>query len=281
MRRVGPLLMSTVLIAGCASMAAKNESIRTLLEKNGQSQAKLSDYEQGKRHLAFGNAGLAVEAFQRALKAQPQSVEVMNGLAVAYDRLGRPDVAQRFLDEALNHDPNSTVTLNNLAYLNLTQGNTAVAQAYSARAKIAASLPMDMMLPDTIASAVSRNIEIVNQIAKNETKERNVAEIPNLPPERAVKRVGLNEWELKLEPPKGADAVRINLPRMDSVPAVAPTAPPQMAEPAMSSLLEPAPAVDVLAPARLPETAAAPAPQPQMTESVVAALIEPLIQPIS
>src|SRR6185436_18018128 len=176
MRRIGPLLMSTVLVAGCAGAAAQNDSIRTFLEKSNQSQPKLTDYELGKRHLQLGNAGLAVDAFQRALKAQPDSVDAMNGLAIAYDRIGRPDIAQRFLDQALTLDPNSTVTLSNLAYLNLTQGNTVVAQAYSERAKIASRLPMDTMLPDTIASAVNRNIDIVNQIAMNEAKPRDAAE---------------------------------------------------------------------------------------------------------
>src|SRR5262245_163695 len=279
MRRIGPLLMSTVLVAGCAGAAVKNQDIRTLLEKSGQSQPKLTDYEQGKRQLQLGNAGLAVDAFQRALKTNPNSVDALNGIAVAYDRIGRPDVAQRFLDQALSIDPNSTVTLSNLAYLNLTQGNTAVAQAYGERARVAAALPMDMMLPDTVASAVNRNIEIVNQLAMSEAKPRDATAIPNLPPERAVKRVGLNEWELKIEPPKAADAVRVNLPNVESVPAVTPMAPPQMPERAMSSLLEPAPAADVSAPAAQPQPAMIAEPA-QMEQSAIAALIQPEIQTI-
>ena len=46
------------------------------------------------------------------------------------------------------------VTLNNLAYLNLAQGNTAVALAYGARAKIAVSNDMEMMLPRAITGAL-------------------------------------------------------------------------------------------------------------------------------
>jgi len=81
-----------------------------------------------------GQAGLAIQAFEEALKGNPDSVPVLNGLAVAYDRLGRGEVSQRYLDRALTLDPDSVVTLNNLAYLNLVQGNTAVAQAYAERA---------------------------------------------------------------------------------------------------------------------------------------------------
>src|SRR5262245_23905324 len=127
MRRIGPLLMSTVIITGCASVATNTESLSALLERSGQSQPKLTAYEQGKRHLQLKSPGRAVEAFQEALKVDPDSVAALNGLAVAYDRLGRADVAQRYLDRALALDQDSPVTLNNLAYLNLVQGNTAVA----------------------------------------------------------------------------------------------------------------------------------------------------------
>src|SRR5215510_3899489 len=183
MRRIGPLLMSTVLVAGCAGVATNTESLSVLLQRSGQSQAKLSAYEQGKRHLQFKSPGLAVAAFEEALKEHPDSVPALNGLAVAYDRLGRADVAQRYLDRALTLDPNSAVTLNNLAYLNLVQGNTAVALAYAEKAKIAAELPMDMMLPETIANAVDRTAQIATQVAATEAEERTIARNAALPPE--------------------------------------------------------------------------------------------------
>src|SRR5262245_46058426 len=164
MRRIGSLLMSTVLIAGCASITTNTESLRVLLERTARTQPKLSAYDQGKQYLQLRNAGLAVEAFQAALKEHPDSVAALNGLAVAYDRLGRADVAQRFLDRALTLDPESAVTLNNLAYLNLTEGNTAVALAYAEQAKMAAALPMEMMLPETIANVVEKNAEAANQL---------------------------------------------------------------------------------------------------------------------
>jgi LytR cell envelope-related transcriptional attenuator/Tetratricopeptide repeat len=212
--------MSTVLVTGCAGVATNTESLRVLLERSGQSQPKLSAYDQGKRQLQLGRAGSAVAAFEDALKADPNSVPALNGIAVAYDRLGRTDVAQRYLDRALALDPESAVTLNNLAYLNLVQGNTAVAQAYADRAKIVAALPMDMMLPETIATAIDRTAQIAAQVAKSEAQERQVAQAPALPPESDIKRVGLNEWELRIRPPNPADAVRINLPARDAAPRV-------------------------------------------------------------
>src|SRR6185503_20184434 len=138
MRRIGPLLMSTVLVTGCAGLATNNESLRTILERSGQSQPRLSAYDQGKRHLQFGQAGLAIQAFEEALKTNPNSVPVLNGLAIAYDRLGRGDVSQRYLDRALTLDPDSVVTLNKLAYLPPVPSNTALATAYADSAKMAA-----------------------------------------------------------------------------------------------------------------------------------------------
>ncbi len=220
MRRIGPLLMTTMLVTGCAGLATNNESLRAILERSSQAEPKLSAYEHGKRHLQLGNAGLAVDAFQAALKDYPDSIPALNGLAVAYDRLGRADVAQRLLDQALALDPNSAVTLNNLAYLNLVGGNTVVALAYAERAKIAAALPMDIMLPDTVADAVDRTAEIAGQLAARETQERTVAQAPALPPESDIKRVGLNEWDLRIRPPNPADVVRVNLPLHEAAPRV-------------------------------------------------------------
>jgi hypothetical protein len=220
MRRIGPLLMSTVLVTGCAGLAANNESIRSVLERSGQSQPKLSAYDQGKRHLQLRSPGLAVESFKQALKDDPNSVEALNGLAVAYDRLGRPDVSQKFLDQALALDSESAVTLNNLAYLNLVQGNTAVAVAYAERAQMAADMPMEMMLPDTIAKAVGRTAEIAMQLASSEQQARPTAEAPAVPADSNVRRVGLNEWELRIRPFAPSDALKISPPSAEAAPRV-------------------------------------------------------------
>lgn len=283
MRRMGPLLMSTVLVTGCAGLATNNDSLRTILERSGQSQPRLSAYDQGKRHLQFGQAGLAIQAFEEALKANPNSVSVLNGLAIAYDRLGRGDVSQRYLDRALTLDPNSAVTLNNLAYLNLVQGNTAVAHAYAERAKIAADLPMDMMLPETIANAVDRNAAIASQIAASEKQERAVAEAPALPPESDIKRVGLNEWELRIRPPNPADAVRINLPLPNVTPRVIePMAPLVVAPMAMEPLTEAVVVSDIPDSVMADLTPPAPQSLPAPAEAVVASLpqSEPVPAPL-
>ena len=273
MRRIGQLLMSTVLVTGCAGLATNNESLQVVLERKGEAQPRLSPYDEGKRQLQFGNPGLAIDAFQAALRQDPDSVLALNGIAVAYDRLGRAEVAQRFLDHALTVDANSAVTLNNLAYLNLVQGNTAVALAYAERAKIAAALPRDMMLPDAISKTVSRNVEIAIQLAASEAKDPATAEVRGLPPERDVKRLGLNEWQLRIRPPNPAETVRINLPISDAAPRVIESVarpavtPPAMEMPATAVVISDIP-TSVLA------DLSPPAPETAPAETLVASLPE-------
>jgi hypothetical protein len=265
MRRIGQLLMSTVLVTGCAGLATNNESLQVLLERKAAAQPRLSPYEEGKRQLQFGNPGLAIDAFQAALREAPDSILALNGIAVAYDRLGRADVAQRFLDQALTVDANSAVTLNNLAYLNLVRGNTAVALAYAERAKIAAALPRGMMLPDTISKTVSRNVEIAIRLAASETKDPAVADVQGLPPDRDVKRVGLNEWQLRIRPPSAETSVAINapVPQPMATSPVVETAPPVL----LTSELPEGLMTELLAP---------PEPAVQQVEPVIAALEAPL-----
>src|SRR6185369_9054130 len=119
MRRLGLLLLSGALLAGCAQLSGTDQSVWSFLEKKGQTETKLTDYELGKRSLQLGNLGLAISAFQKELALNPNSTAALNGIAIAYDRLGRHDIAQRYLDLALALDPKSVVTLNNYAYLNL------------------------------------------------------------------------------------------------------------------------------------------------------------------
>lgn len=79
--------------------------------------------EQGRKHFALGNYGIAVDSFNAAVNLEPTSVKALNGLAASYDKLGRFDLANRYYSNALALDPDSPVTLNNVGYSQLLQGN--------------------------------------------------------------------------------------------------------------------------------------------------------------
>ena len=60
---------------------------------------------EGRMQAANGNFGLAIDAFRRAIRQLPQSIEAYDGLAASYDHLGRFDLAQRYYEEALAFAP--------------------------------------------------------------------------------------------------------------------------------------------------------------------------------
>jgi len=211
MSRLRVLLILPLLLAGCSSFGTKG-SIWALIENTSQMQPKLSVYERGKRDLQLGSIGLAIDAFQTELRQNPNSIPALNGLAIAFDRLGRSDIAQQYLDQALALDRNSAITLNNLAYLNLTQGKTAIALAYGARAQAVASSKTEMQVPSSIASAVSKNIELASELAASEAREMVSKETLQAPEiDIGVERVGSNEWQLHT-PVRGSSEVQNAVP---------------------------------------------------------------------
>src|SRR5690349_11549057 len=192
MRRTGLSIISAVVLARCAGVAPQSDSLSVLLEKSAQNQPRLTAYEQGKQYLSVGSFGLAVDAFQRELAQNPNSVPALNGLAVAYDRLGRGDAAKQILNKALTLDSNSPVTLNNLAYLNLTQGSHDAALAYAERANAAAGSAA-APLSGAGADALTKNLEIATQLAQR------APTLPELKGQNsALQRLSDNEWQLKL-----------------------------------------------------------------------------------
>lgn len=87
-------------------------------------------YEAGKRQFAQGQYGLALKSFQEAVSKDPTSVEALNGVAAAYDKLGRFDLSARYYGRALALVPDSTQTLNNIGYSYLMQERYDLAVAY-------------------------------------------------------------------------------------------------------------------------------------------------------
>lgn len=82
----------------------------------------LAPYEDGKLHLAARRYGLAIERFGQALGSDRRSLDALNGLAIAYSRLGRFDVARVYFDRALEIDAFSAPTLNNYGRALIEQG---------------------------------------------------------------------------------------------------------------------------------------------------------------
>jgi len=121
----------------------------------GLGDAQLTDdpYDRGKAALVKGEIGGAVESFRRALRADPASISALNGLAVAYDEIGRFDVAQGLYRRALTLAPHSTETLNNLGRSLVRQGSAGTALPYLTAAREHASPTQLPVVEANVAAA--------------------------------------------------------------------------------------------------------------------------------
>lgn len=71
---------------------------------------------EGRSLLAAGNAAQAISAFRLALGQNDQSVAALNGIAIAYDRLGRFDLARQHFEQALALEPDAADVAYNLGW---------------------------------------------------------------------------------------------------------------------------------------------------------------------
>ena len=129
------LILLPALLAGCAGLDLARFEPRPVVPEGYALQGSGSElYEQGKRQLGAGYAALAIDAFRRAARAQPDSIDALNGLAVAYDRIGRYDLSRRYYEAALGREPNSAMLLHNFGYSLALQGKRDEGRALIARA---------------------------------------------------------------------------------------------------------------------------------------------------
>jgi tetratricopeptide (TPR) repeat protein len=119
-------LMAGVAVTGCTrEIAIRPVGASPLAAMAAPSERVL----EGRTQLALGNAGLAIESFRRALTADPKSVDALAGLAAAYERLGRFDVASQQLERALALAPDDRELLERLAANRQAEGKVDVANA--------------------------------------------------------------------------------------------------------------------------------------------------------
>ncbi len=120
------------MTAGCASHQKLAVEYRLSKPTQG-AELKIGDrLETGKMQLGAGLNSMALESFRGALRQSPDSAEAYNGLAIAYDRIGRADLAQRYFETAIAKAPHDARYRTNLAQLFINTG----------RAKLAAALTM-------------------------------------------------------------------------------------------------------------------------------------------
>lgn len=124
-----------VAILDAATVHARPPQVEGIRAVESQAPRPAGDpYQAGRSLLAAGDAAGAIAAFRDTLIAAPQSIDALNGIAVAYDRLGRYDISRTYYDAALAIDPGSALVANNLGYSLYLQGDAAGALAPLKRA---------------------------------------------------------------------------------------------------------------------------------------------------
>ncbi|MEZ5681359.1 MAG: tetratricopeptide repeat protein [Erythrobacter sp.] len=119
--------IAAVMVAGCQSSPLAGWTFKK--QDSGRMAANptvdgLIVMEEGRQYLRQGNISKAVASFQLARLDKSTAAAANNGLAVAYAKLGRPDLAERYFRTAAMLDPAETKYVANLLRL---QGNVMLA----------------------------------------------------------------------------------------------------------------------------------------------------------
>lgn len=115
MKTLAPRIMlvaiAPLILGGCSSLfgirfASNRPEVRPIAQPPAErAAAAASSTEAGRLALSEGRPAEAIEAFQRALSLGEPSANALNGLGVAYARIGRKDLAVRYFEQAMAAEP--------------------------------------------------------------------------------------------------------------------------------------------------------------------------------
>lgn len=123
---------AALALAGCETVSpgpqAEDQLITgstTTLQEPGDSKYYRSDepLKLGLEHFNRGHFGVAERYFRDAVEKEPKDLTAWVGLAAAYDRIGRFDLADRAYNSAIKLGGETTEILNNLGYSYMLRGN--------------------------------------------------------------------------------------------------------------------------------------------------------------
>ncbi|MCJ2178706.1 tetratricopeptide repeat protein [Novosphingobium sp. 2580] len=138
--------------------------------------------EEGRQHLDRGETGLAVESFRRALSLGAPTATTLNGMGVAFARLGRYELARHYFSQAAALDP-----ANERYAANLTRLTRSPAFAMRHEGDLAAAV-----VSGTAADPVAETTQAVAAVA---------------PPPSRLSRVSRNEYQVRTVAPSAAPLI--------------------------------------------------------------------------
>lgn len=119
--RLSCVVACAAMLGGCQSFPltswmfkGKRPAAEQRVELAGNTAGAL---EEGRAQLREGNISAAVASFRIALLDASTRAEASNGLGVAYAKLGRPDLADRYFQGAISAEPENSKYVANLLRL--------------------------------------------------------------------------------------------------------------------------------------------------------------------
>lgn len=146
-------MLSVLLLSACGStQQAYDVRPASNWDMAMESEKGESYYDRGKAYLAAGDYGAALDAFRMDISKNGPNVNALNGLGITYDKLARYDLSEKYYEQAYELQPESPITLSNLAYSQYKQGeyNNAVQLASAAQ---------EMLEPMPVAAVEKEEIE--------------------------------------------------------------------------------------------------------------------------
>lgn len=161
------LLGGCALLGGCQVLGTPSLGRTNKVHEQHLADARAQvETQQGRAYLASGSNGLAIDAFNRALVFGEAPAPALNGLGVAYARLGRADLALRFFKQAVKTDPESPLFAKNLATLtNSADFTLAALRSPPSKSTIAAKPAQPSMKTGKLVRADSRQVTLVTRPA--------------------------------------------------------------------------------------------------------------------
>ncbi|HKY81055.1 MAG TPA: tetratricopeptide repeat protein [Sphingobium sp.] len=135
-RAVAVALM--VATAACSS-TGRDIAIRPLNGDAGQAQDAIA---RGNLLFSRGEHALALDAFRRAVRKDPDDAHALNGVAISYAAIGRHDLAREYFELALARAPRDERIYRNFARSLTAQGRRGEADTLLAQMSGAAPVPM-------------------------------------------------------------------------------------------------------------------------------------------
>lgn len=148
----------------------------------------------GRRQLTDGQTGLAIESFQRAMAAGEPIAPAVNGLGVAYARLERFDLAQRYFQQAIASDPANSHYADNLARLMRSPALAARRDGDIAREALQAAAAAPVAGKTTQAANAAAAVGKLQRVSRGEVR------IASAPPQAAPAAPGQARVDSRFKP---------------------------------------------------------------------------------